>query len=362
MKTFARSVLTLTVAFIAFMLISCGKEQESLDDYTTDVADYNKENYIVPASYFLDEIPEYASVTSFSFFREEQTLNRDYYLELSFDTVEDMERYYGKLMERCEWAVKNKTLPEGFDEWFIMRENPYDSSYTDMFSLNSLDIKTYNRDYLGYRYERIGTTDAFSANYAVISYSYEDLTVIQNFCCYQSFREIDEYNPLYLKRFGADAFSDKPYGILYDAAGNYESFGFKVVDMTPKMTEFMESSAADVEAYKNKYGLIPAMFYFYNNVNDRGIWDIKLKEEWQFDENTVYTFRGRRMRYDDHGNICFAYIGGVVFSKEALCMGAGINQTTKFDYTFGDMKTWYDDPRDTVMIRYGHDLYTGLCP
>ena len=63
------------------------------------------------------------------------------------------------------------------------------------------------------------------------------------------------------------------------------------------------------------------------------------------------------LRYDDPGNINFGYVGAVLFSEEILCLGAGVNQISKYGFRFGDFSTFFDDPRDNMMIKLGYALY-----
>ncbi|MBE6713382.1 MAG: hypothetical protein E7580_07695 [Ruminococcaceae bacterium] len=95
----------------------------------------------------------------------------------------------------------------------------------------------------------------------------------------------------------------------------------------------------------------------YENVTDGGNLDIKTQDEWNFEEGKEYLFNGRTLRYDDPGNINFGYVGAILFPEGFLCFGAGINQISKFGFECGDITTWYDDPRDNEMIKYGYQLY-----
>ena len=131
----------------------------------------------------------------------------------------------------------------------------------------------------------------------------------------------------------------------------------KVIDLTAKLDALMHKNAATMRSVLARRGWYLAAFYFYNMVKDGGDWDIKLQDEWKFEEGVVYMYQGKVMRWDDPGNIHFGYVGAVVFSEEAVCLGAGLNQITKFGFSFGDFSSYYDDPRDQEMMRWGHRLY-----
>jgi hypothetical protein len=104
------------------------------------------------------------------------------------------------------------------------------------------------------------------------------------------------------------------------------------------------------------HNLIEEWIYFYQNVNDDGILDIKKQEEWKFEEGKIYVYNGMQLRYDDPGNILFGYVGATLFPKMILCLGAGANQIKNYGLQFGDIISFYDDPRDQYMIRYGYEL------
>lgn len=93
------------------------------------------------------------------------------------------------------------------------------------------------------------------------------------------------------------------------------------VDLTEKLTAFMENNAQKFEIGK------------------------------------TYYFNGKKLRYDDPGNINYGYVGAVLFPDVILCMAAGGNQVKNHGFKFGDISTWYDDLRDNEMIKYGYSLY-----
>ena len=129
------------------------------------------------------------------------------------------------------------------------------------------------------------------------------------------------------------------------------------LDLTPKLTNFMEKNANEIKQIKSTFGFVPSSVYFYFAVKDGGKWDIKLQPDWTLDSNYKYLFHGRDIRYDDPGNINFGYAGSVLFPEIALCAGAGLNQYSKYGTSCGDISTFFDDPRDNEMIKYGIQLY-----
>ena len=119
----------------------------------------------------------------------------------------------------------------------------------------------------------------------------------------------------------------------------------------------MEKNANEIKQIKSTFGFVPSSVYFYFAVKDGGKWDIKLQPDWTLDSNYKYLFHGRDIRYDDPGNINFGYAGSVLFPEIALCAGAGLNQYSKYGTSCGDISTFFDDPRDNEMIKYGIQLY-----
>lgn len=130
-----------------------------------------------------------------------------------------------------------------------------------------------------------------------------------------------------------------------------------IIDLTDALTSYMDKNARDLQEYKKEHGFAKAAVYFYNNVKDGGALDIKLQESWKFEEGKVYLFNGEPLRFDDPGNINFGYVGAVLFPEIVLCAGAGANQISKWGFRFGNPTTFYDDPRDNEMIKYGYSLY-----
>ena len=134
----------------------------------------------------------------------------------------------------------------------------------------------------------------------------------------------------------------------------------KIVDITEKLDDFMEKNAETLDSYLKQHGYLESILYFYKNVTDGGELDIKLQDDWKFEDGITYLYRGTGLRYDDPGNINFGYVGAILFPELVLCAGAGVNQISKYGLQFGDITTFYDDPRDNYMVKYGYRLYKGV--
>lgn len=167
---------------------------------TENIEDYNTADYPIREYLFMDEIPEKAEVIRYSYYNYGEVV-RDYYLELKFETSDDLTNYMSEL-ERC---ILNNIYPYTIrlqnNGLFIEESNPYNSSYTDLLctyygSTSSNITKT--------GYAIIEEDDGTIVNYCrfgMISYSYEDLILIQN-VCYGSYRDtVHHHTPEYFKRF-----------------------------------------------------------------------------------------------------------------------------------------------------------------
>lgn len=151
---------------------------------------------------------------------------------------------------------------------------------------------------------------------------------------------------------GHAAIPSKAHCLIDDGYGDSP-----IVDLTKKLNEYMQDNAQKLQEYYDSNGFLAAAVYFYNNVKDGGALDIKLQDEWKFEEGKTYYYNGKELRYDDPGNINFGYVGAVLFSETILCCGAGFNQISKYGFYFGDITTFYDDPRDNEMIKLGYRVY-----
>ena len=67
-------------------------------------------------------------------------------------------------------------------------------------------------------------------------------------------------------------------------------------------------------------------------------------------------YNGETYSAEDHGNIHYGYVGSVAFAPIILEVSAGANQFRKgvhWEY----FSTYFDEPRDNEMIRYGIELF-----
>lgn len=131
----------------------------------------------------------------------------------------------------------------------------------------------------------------------------------------------------------------------------------QVVDLTYKLNVFMWENAAYLESYLEDLGYIKAALFYHAMVTDGGQWDIKRTEEWRFEPGKTYVYQGRVLRMDDPGNIHFGYLGAILFPEEFVCFGAGMNNLLKFGFDQGDLASYYDDPQDQEMMRWGYRMY-----
>ena len=132
----------------------------------------------------------------------------------------------------------------------------------------------------------------------------------------------------------------------------------QIVDITEKLNGFMEENAQKLRDYAYAHNPIDTLIYFVRNVTDGGALDIKLQNEWRFEEGKTYIYKGMVLRYDDPGNINFGYVGAELFPRIVLCIGAGLNQLTKPNVPHS-VFSFFDDPRDTYMIKYGYGINKG---
>ncbi len=140
------------------------------------------------------------------------------------------------------------------------------------------------------------------------------------------------------------------------AAETPETTGITVA-LDEKLDNLMRENEAALRAYLEENGHFAASLYYYVKVTDRGDWDIKVTDEWAFEDGVTYTYRGKVLRMDDPGNIHFGYLGAMLFTEEFICFGAGMNNFLKFGTVDGDLSSYYDDPQDQEMMRWGIQMY-----
>lgn len=195
----ASRIKRLTAAFfiltLLFQLISC-------DDYgviyTESIENYNTEEYPVKSAVFLETIPDNATVISFSYY-DYWHESSEIYIELKFRTEAELEEYINSIKTHSESYLINATKPSD-GEWFVEVQNPYDSNYVELVSLSHSSWQN-NKHSVGYSIEHHNTYITYVCNYGIISYSSEDLTVIQSSTQgrFETFEE--NYVPKYFERF-----------------------------------------------------------------------------------------------------------------------------------------------------------------
>ena len=100
--------------------------------------------------------------------------------------------------------------------------------------------------------------------------------------------------------------------------------------------------------------------YFAKEVKGGGEWDLKTQWSILIGQKTnvyKYKYKNKLLRADDPGNIHFGFVGSVLFSQMALCIGAGAYQVKSFHSHWNYYKSYFDDPRDTEMIKYSCKVY-----
>ena len=163
--------------------------------FTENVADYNSKQYPLASEVFMPEIPTSANVISFAYYKYWGEA-KDIYLELEFSTKEEMETYLSNLKKH---GLQSSQTSNG---WFVTEPNPYDPSFTDLFC-TVFTITEGEQTYTGYSVDptKESNTITYKCNFAVISYSYEKLIVIQSRVSGFYRHNIHNYTPQYFLRF-----------------------------------------------------------------------------------------------------------------------------------------------------------------
>jgi hypothetical protein len=119
----------------------------------------------------------------------------------------------------------------------------------------------------------------------------------------------------------------------------------------------MNNNANELSAYRKEHGWLPAVFYFVNKVKPGGDWDFKAQEEWGLDPSKVYLYKGKKLAYDDVGNIHYGYVGRVLFSETILLDAGGYVQIYTNTSSWSYWNSNWDDPRDQEAIKFGCKLW-----
>ena len=211
-------LIVLLLPILAFLLWCLITPKEVY--FTENPDEYNTGKYsFAHSDTFLPELPQTASVVSFRLYQYWYE-DVEYFLELEFNTEEDMRNYLEDLIER--YLDKMPSSDKSLERWIAEEENPYDKSFTDMF-YTWYHSSGKDATYTGYEIlPKDEESWRYSANSAIISYSYENLTVIQ-FKFYGTFytsQHGEDYVPKYFVRFNVPI--DENHKRIYIISENEE--------------------------------------------------------------------------------------------------------------------------------------------
>lgn len=97
--------------------------------------------------------------------------------------------------------------------------------------------------------------------------------------------------------------------------------------------------------------------YFYKKVKTKGDWDLKNNKSWGLKKGYRYKYNKKYFRHDDIGNIHFGFVGSVLFPTGVLQAGAGAYQIYSGTSSYKFVFSYFDDPEDTKMIKYGSNIF-----
>lgn len=167
--------------------------------YTEDTENYNFGKYQFSNAIFLEELPSNLTVVNFSYYYYWHE-KEDVYLEVKFDTVDEMEAYLSTIKQM---AIDNNPISSvSFENGtcFFEEQNPYNKSYIDIFYSFPFANKN-NVDYVGYSVDTERENTEYGGYFSIISYSYEELTIVQTYSSGCYLENVDEYIPKYFRRF-----------------------------------------------------------------------------------------------------------------------------------------------------------------
>ena len=126
-------------------------------------------------------------------------------------------------------------------------------------------------------------------------------------------------------------------------------------NITKSFGNTLRSNADIIKKSKKNDGYIKTAMLFYNNVRNKGPWDLKQQTEYQ----GTFQFNEFVIQAQDIGNINFGYTGKALGLPDwVLLAGAGVAQilagTSNFSFI---MASNGDDLRDQMYILYGIMLY-----
>ena len=120
-------------------------------------------------------------------------------------------------------------------------------------------------------------------------------------------------------------------------------------------------SGSELQSLANiPFAWITKLSEFKNNVQNKGIWDLKQKDDWQ--QSSLYYFDGELVDSDAPGNIMYGYMGKAYGIPDSiLYYAAGYAQ-----YKAGTSRQeWFyigtgDDPIDSLNIEIGNYIIMNL--
>ena len=185
--------------------------------YTEDVYDFF-ENMYDDEVLFSKEIPNNATVSNFMFYKY-FTDRRDVYLELKFDTAEDMDNYIAALLTNFEEYYRSKYGDNVslLNEYLVETVCPYDNSYNEIFiTLNTTKFGNDPNYYVGFAVDdQYHNFKYYDCNYSILSYSTENLTVIQT-SALGSFSKELKHIPGYIQKYNIPLEKSHEHLIIVD--------------------------------------------------------------------------------------------------------------------------------------------------
>lgn len=199
-KKFLVSTIILFLAICVCLTIIWIKAIDSGIQFTDNLIYYNSKEFPVPQTVFPAEIPADAQVISFSYYNYWHEAE-DIYLELKFNTLEEMKFYLSDVKLACVSNCQNYPPTKG-NGWFIETQNIYDQSYEEMFC-TLYSTSQGEDDYTGYTIEKTNSDImCYECNFGSITYSFDELTVIHSYVYGWYRSNVHNHIPAYFKRFG----------------------------------------------------------------------------------------------------------------------------------------------------------------
>lgn len=197
MKKNVLIIFILIIVFV-FSIINVIKTDESGVLFSDNIDDYDSEEYFIPKTVFPNIIPPNAQVVLFTYFDYWNEV-RDVYLELKFNTSDEMEDYLMNVKLDCVSNCKN-IKPDKIDNIFIKAQNVYNSSFEEVFCTLYSTLQG-DDDYTGYKIVEDDGKFRYECNFGLTAYSFDELTVIHTYVYGWYKNDIHNHIPIYFKRF-----------------------------------------------------------------------------------------------------------------------------------------------------------------